>query len=136
MSGATQPDMDIVTSLLVQHTNKPPPSRIKAAKNVIQYLKEAKFWGIKFYSLSNTHMSAYLMFPVNPFTLLPLVNVNWGGVNTKDNHTHRILNNLYHSLHDLFRGISYFIMDIYLPTTKDNGSKFGRSRNLRYQQFC
>ena len=64
--------------MLSQHTRHATIQHIKAAKYVIRYIKGTINRGISFSSKSNTAMSAFLKFPVNPNQLLPLCDANWG----------------------------------------------------------
>ena len=79
LSNATRLDLSTITSILSKYTHNPTPAHVKAAKFAIRYVKGTKDRGILFSSSSNHSLSAYLHFPTNPGTLLPICDANWGG---------------------------------------------------------
>ena len=79
LSNATRPDLSTITSILSKYTSNPTPAHIRAAKHAIRYVKGTKTRGIMFSSLTNASLSAYLHFPVDPASLLPVCDANWGG---------------------------------------------------------
>ena len=79
LSQATRPDLSTIVSMLAQYQANPSYGHIRAAKHAIKYVKGTMSKGITFSSLKNTQLQAFMNFPIQNNTLIPLTDANWGG---------------------------------------------------------
>jgi hypothetical protein len=87
LAQSTRPDLATIVSMLAQHQSNPSYGHLRAAKHVIRYVKGTKHMGISFSSRINSHLQAFMNFPLKENTLLPLTDANWGGQDQGHNRT-------------------------------------------------
>ena len=74
----SRPDIATITNMLAQYSSKCSPGHIDATKYAIRYLKGTADKGIQFSSKQNAAIESFVQFPVDPSTITPLSDSNWG----------------------------------------------------------
>ena len=77
LSMSTRPDLSTVTNMLAKYVTTPSAGHITAAKRVLRYIKGTKHKGITFSTTGNSHLAAYIKFPLPP-NPIALTDANWG----------------------------------------------------------
>lgn len=78
LSTQTRPDIATITNLIAQYQSHPSPGHLEAAKYVLRYLKGTANLGISFTSMPQSSLESFVKFPIDPSTLLPFSDANWG----------------------------------------------------------
>ena len=78
LSMSTRPDIVTVTNLLAKHVRQPSKGHLEAVKRVLRYLKGTANKGITFTSSTQSHLEAFVKFPIPPNQLTALTDANWG----------------------------------------------------------
>jgi Reverse transcriptase (RNA-dependent DNA polymerase). len=78
LSTQTRPDIATITNLIAQYQSDPSPGHLEAAKYVLRYLKGTADLGISFTSKPQSSLESFVKFPIDPTTVLPFSDANWG----------------------------------------------------------
>ena len=78
LATSTRPDIATITNVLSKCTHKATKGHLDACKYVGRYLKGTKHLGIEFTSRRNCKLEAFVKFPIDPNSITPFTDANWG----------------------------------------------------------
>ncbi len=78
LATSTRPDIATITNLISRYNHCATTGHLDACKRVIRYLKGTKTHGIAFHSRRNTKLQSFIKFPLDPATVTPFTDANWG----------------------------------------------------------